>query len=86
MIAPANAIVINEMLRNKKNETTRQHLLHKFWGEFDASDLDKVEITLEQANIITISNTAKDRYYQLTDIFLNAYKNGKGPSSGRGEK
>lgn len=79
-IAPANAIVINEMLRNPKNETTRQHLLHKFWGEFDAGDLDKVEMTLEQANIITISNTAQNRYYQLTDIFLNAYRNGKGPS------
>ena len=85
-IAPASALIVNEMLRSPKHQTTREHLLNKFWGEFDAGELDKVEMTLEQGGIITISNTASNRFYQLTDRYLDAYFNKNGNRKSKEQK
>lgn len=68
-IAEQTSIIVKYLLENG-NYCARSFLLRKFWGQLDAFDLDRIEVTLESAKAWTIQNNGKEKTYQLTPQFV----------------
>lgn len=68
-IAEQTSIIVKYLLEND-NRATRSYLLRKFWGQLDAFDLDRIEVTLESAKAWTIQSNGKEKTYQLTPQFI----------------
>lgn len=66
--AEQTATLINILLQCNGNRISRSSLLGTYWREFDALDLDRIIITLEQSQIIRISQEEQGQlYYQMTE-------------------
>lgn len=70
--ADATALVMDELWR-KNGETTRKRLLTKYWSDFDAIDLDRVVITLEDQKAISVERQGKEVTYRMSEEVWKAY-------------
>jgi hypothetical protein len=70
-LAYAMKLVMRELLNKPDHKMSKQKLLQKYWGEFDAFDLDRIVETLVQNGAIKISADAKE--YTMQDEALKIY-------------
>lgn len=72
-------LVLDFLFRAKDHRLTRQQLLNKGYGDFDASDLNRIEETLVERNVIKLGRNEKNQpYYELTQEAIDAYTQFKG--------
>ena len=72
-LALATKLVLQELIRRPDHRIDRQKVLQKFWGQFDAFDLDRIAETLEGAGAITIQKAGKQTVYALKSSTLEQY-------------
>lgn len=72
-LAFATKLVIQELIRRPDHRIDRTKLLQKYWGQFDAFDLDRIAETLEGAGAITIQRAGKIITYVLKQSTLEQY-------------
>ena len=69
-LAQQTGLVLTYLFKSPKKQATREELLKKFWNDFDSFDLDKIELTLQQAGAITSESEGEDKVYRLTEKYL----------------
>lgn len=74
LLAQGTKLLLEDLLKAEKNTVSRIKTLQKHWGDLDAFDLDKIQVTLLSANMITMESDKNDIYYTLTPEFLEQYK------------
>ena len=72
-IAKQTAVVLGMILKREDYQMTRQKLLQRGWGEFDAYELDRIVETLVQADAITISKVGRDTVYKMTQSAVDEF-------------
>jgi hypothetical protein len=72
-LAYATKLVLQELIRRPDHSLERQKLLSKYWGQFDAFDLDRIAETLDSAGAITIKRAGKTTMYVLRQHVLDEY-------------
>ena len=72
-LAFATKVVLQELIRRPDHRLDRQKMLQKFWGQFDAFDLDRIIETLEGAGAITVQRAGKCIMYVLKQNILEEY-------------
>lgn len=73
LLAQGTKLVLEDLIKAEGNKVSRIKLLQKHWGDMDSFDLDKIQVTLQQANMITVDSDANDIYYTLTPEFKEQY-------------
>ena len=66
-------MVLDLLLKAKENRLSRQQLLNKGYGEFDANDLNRIEETLIERGIIEITRVDNKPYYTMTAEAVEQY-------------
>jgi hypothetical protein len=69
-LAEQTGQVINYLLHSPNYSASRADILSKFWGDMDAFDLDKIEVTLGQARAMDAVSEGNDKIYSLSQIYL----------------
>ena len=72
-LAYATKLVLQELIRRPDHRIDRQKILQKFWGQFDAFDLDRIAETLEGAGAVSIQRVGKTITYVLKPSTLEQY-------------
>lgn len=73
-LSGATRMVLDFLYRAPNYTLTRQKLLNKGYGDYDACDLDKVEDTLRERGAITIGKDGGKTTYKLTAAMVEQYK------------
>lgn len=68
----ATALVLDELWKNG-GHVTRRRLLVKYFADFDAIDLDRVVVTLEDQKAITVERNQSDVTYRMPDKVFEQY-------------
>lgn len=76
-LASQTRLVMKVMLEQPNHQISRKQLLGRFWGEFDAFDMDRIAETLIGAGAIKVVGPANNVTYQLTQNVLDMYLNFK---------
>lgn len=72
-LAFATKLVLQELIRRPDHRIDRQKMLQKYWGQFDAFDLDRIAETLEGAGAINVQRVGKTVIYILRQNVLDEY-------------
>lgn len=72
-MAEQTAIILKDLLGRPTHEIQRSKLLQKYWGHFDAFDLDRIVENLLQMKAITQRRNGNDWVYRLTEKTVLAY-------------
>ena len=72
-LAYATKLVLQELIKRPDHRIDRQKILQRYWGQFDAFDLDRIAETLEGAGAITVQQAGKARIYALKQSALEEY-------------
>lgn len=60
--------VIQVLMDAPHRRLSREYLLNHYWKDFDALDLDRIVLTLTDANVVRASQEEKGKlYYEITD-------------------
>lgn len=73
-MAPQTAIVLQELLAAKDLKVDRMRLLQKHWGDFDASELDRVIETFINAGAVTLTKEGGRTYINLNPKIAEQYR------------
>lgn len=73
-LSGATKLVLDFLYRAPNYTLTRQKLLNKGYGDYDACDLDKVEDTLRERGAITVGKDGGKTTYKLTAVMVEQYK------------
>ena len=74
LLAQGTKLLLEDLIKAPDNKVSRTKTLQKHWGDLDSFDLDKIQVTLLQANMITIDSDKNDMYFILTPEFKEQYK------------
>lgn len=73
-LAAPTKLVIKELIIQPDHSISRKKMLMKYWGQFDAFDLDKIVETLQSAGAIdTFRDNREGTSYRLKEEALKAY-------------
>lgn len=72
-LAYATKLVLQELIKRPDHRIERQKILQRYWGQFDAFDLDRIAETLEGAGAITVQRVGKVITYVLKQSALEEY-------------
>jgi hypothetical protein len=68
----ATALILDELWKNE-GKISREKLLTKYWGEFDALDLNRIVVTLEDQKAITTEREGSTVIYKMPPAVWEAY-------------
>jgi len=66
-------LIVRELIARPDHQVERQKLLQKFWGEFDAFDLDRIVETLIGAGAITVQRHGTKTVYKMKESALEQF-------------
>lgn len=72
-LAYATKLILQELIRRPDHRIDRQKLLQKFWGQFDAFDLDRIMETLDSAGAVKVQQVGKVRTYIMPQSIVDQY-------------
>lgn len=76
-LANGMQLVLRALLDEPEHTVRRDELLTRFCGEFTYDELDRIEMTLEQAELIEVDHKKGKTIYKLTKKGLNRYQQNK---------
>ena len=71
--AESTRLIMYELINKEDHRITRQKLLSKFWGDFDASELDRVMDTLVQSGLVLAKKHSSGPEYSLSPVAIRKY-------------
>jgi hypothetical protein len=76
-LANAMQLVLRALLEGEEHKVRRDELLMKFHGEFTYDELDRIEMTLSEAELIEVEHMKGKTIYTLTKKAINRYQKKK---------
>ncbi len=72
--AEIGSVFLNTLFESTGNQQTKKEILMRHWHEITSEELDKLIVTLEQAGLITITQSGPHVSFKMTESCLEVFR------------